>query len=86
MKIVHTIQDLKAELNKDIEAKNRNEQISNIKKGVEYDRAVSKEIKDYCNKKLAKYMIPKEFVVRDELPKTLVGKVNYKELEKENNK
>ena len=33
-----------------------------------------------------KYMIPKEFVVRDELPKTLVGKVNYKELEKENNK
>ena len=57
-----------------------------LKKGVEYDRAVSKEIKDYCNKKLAKYMIPKEFVVRDKLPKTLVGKVNYKELEKENNK
>ena len=55
-----------------------------LKKGVEYDRSVIKEIKDYCNKKLAKYMIPKDFVIRDELPKTLVGKVNYKELEKEN--
>ena len=57
-----------------------------LKKGVEYDRNVIKEIKDYCNKKLAKYMIPKDFVIREELPKTLVGKVNYKELEKENNK
>lgn len=57
-----------------------------LKKGVEYDRGVIKELKEYCEKRLAKYMIPKEFVVRDELPKTLVGKVNYKELEKENNK
>lgn len=28
-------------------------------------------------------MIPKYFVIRKELPKTLVGKINYKELEKE---
>ena len=28
-------------------------------------------------------MIPKEFVFRDSLPKTLIGKVNYRELEKE---
>lgn len=55
-----------------------------LKKGIEADRKVIKEIKEYCNKKLAKYMIPKYFVFRDELPKTLVGKVNYKELEKEN--
>ena len=34
-------------------------------------------------------MIPKEFVFRESLPKTLIGKVNYRELEaeeKENSK
>jgi acyl-coenzyme A synthetase/AMP-(fatty) acid ligase len=28
-------------------------------------------------------MIPKEFVFRESLPKTMIGKVNYRELEKE---
>ena len=32
---------------------------------------------------LAKYMIPKKFEFRESLPKTMVGKVNYRELEKE---
>jgi len=30
-------------------------------------------------------MLPKEYVFRESLPKTLIGKVNYRELEKENN-
>ena len=55
-----------------------------LKNDVENNRNILKEIKDYCNKELSKYMIPKEFVIREELPKTLVGKINYKELEKEN--
>ena len=54
-----------------------------LKKGVEYSPDLLKDIKDYCSKNLAKYMIPKEFVFRDSLPKTLIGKVNYRELEKE---
>ena len=31
-------------------------------------------------------MIPKEFEFRESLPKTMIGKVNYRELEKENKK
>lgn len=54
-----------------------------LKKGVESNSEVLKDIKEYCAKNLAKYMIPKEFVFRDTLPKTLIGKVNYRELEKE---
>ncbi len=41
------------------------------------------EIKEYCEKNLAKYMIPKEFVYRESLPKTMIGKVDYKQLENE---
>lgn len=44
---------------------------------------IKKDIKDYCNKNLAAYMVPKEFVFRTSLPKTMIGKVNYRELEKE---
>ena len=54
-----------------------------LKKGIEAHQEVEKELKEYCEKNLAKYMIPKKFEFRESLPKTMVGKVNYKELEKE---
>lgn len=54
-----------------------------LKKGVDVNSDILKDIKEHCNKNLAKYMIPKEFVFRDSLPKTIIGKVNYRELEKE---
>lgn len=54
-----------------------------LKKGEEANSLVLKDIKEHCNKNLAKYMMPKEFVFRDSLPKTMIGKVNYRELEKE---
>ena len=38
---------------------------------------------DYCRKNIAKYAMPYEIEFRDELPKTLVGKVAYKILEEE---
>lgn len=41
------------------------------------------DIREYCEKNLAKYMIPKDFVFRESLPKTMVGKVDYRTLEKE---
>ena len=41
------------------------------------------EIKEYCEKNLSKYMIPKDFVYRESLPKTMVGKVDYHKLEQE---
>jgi long-chain acyl-CoA synthetase len=40
-------------------------------------------ILSYCRKNIAKYAMPKEIEFRDELPKTLVGKVAYRQLEEE---
>ena len=42
---------------------------------------VKNEIKAYCKKNLAKYMIPGEFVYRKKLPKTKLGKIDFKKLE-----
>ncbi len=57
-----------------------------LKEGVIGDAQKKLDIKEYCAKNMAKYMIPKEIEFRDSLPKTMVGKVDYKELEKENEK
>lgn len=46
-----------------------------------YSLFVKNEIKQYCKKNLAKYMIPKEFVYRKKLPKTKLGKVDFKKLQ-----
>lgn len=53
-----------------------------LKDNVEKTSELKKEIREYCTKNLAKYMIPKEFVFKDELPKTMIGKVDYRALEK----
>lgn len=42
---------------------------------------VKSDIKNYCKKNLAKYMIPQEFVFRKQLPKTKLGKVDFKKLQ-----
>ncbi len=44
---------------------------------------VKKEVKELCEKNLAKFSVPKDFEFRKSLPKTLIGKVNYRQLEKE---
>ena len=41
------------------------------------------QILDYCSKHIAKYAMPREIEFRTELPKTLVGKVAYRQLEEE---
>ena len=43
------------------------------------------EILAYCEKRIAKYAMPREIEFRTELPKTLVGKVAYRVLEEEAN-
>ena len=53
------------------------------KPGVPADDVTRAEIMDYCKKNLAKYELPREIEFRDELPKTLVGKVAYRQLESE---
>ena len=40
---------------------------------------------DYCKKNIAKYALPYDIEFREQLPKTLVGKVAYRVLEEEEN-
>lgn len=57
-----------------------------LKDNVVGDESVRQEIFDYLRKHVAKYSMPYEIEFRDELPKTLVGKVAYRVLEDEENK
>ena len=54
-----------------------------LKDGVKPSKDVEKSIRLYCEKNLARYSLPAVYEFRDSLPKTLVGKVAYRELEKE---
>ncbi len=42
------------------------------------------ELKEYCRERLTAYKVPKQFVFRDELPKSNVGKILRRELRDEN--
>ncbi len=48
--------------------------------------SLKKSIKEHCEMNLAAYAIPKEFDFRQSLPKTLLGKVDYRKLESEHEK
>ena len=54
-----------------------------LKPGVPADDETRKAIMDYASKRIAKYAMPKELEFRETLPKTLVGKVAYRQLEEE---
>ncbi len=54
-----------------------------LKPGFSPTDEIKESIKAHCEKSIAKYALPREYEYRDNLPKTLVGKVAYRELEKE---
>ena len=54
-----------------------------LRAGVKESSKLKKEIKELCKDNLAAYSIPKDFEFRDSLPKTLLNKVDFKKLEKE---
>jgi len=54
-----------------------------LKPGYEAGEKTKQELLDYCRKNIAKYAMPYDIEFRDELPKTLVGKVAYRILEEE---
>jgi len=54
-----------------------------LKPGFTPSDEIKESIKAHCAKSIAKYALPSEYEFRDNLPKTLVGKVAYRELEKE---
>ena len=45
--------------------------------------ATRNELLDYCRKHIAKYAMPYDIEFREDMPKTLVGKVAYRQLEEE---
>ncbi len=56
-----------------------------LQPGIEPTEAVKQELLDYCREHIAKYAMPYDIEFREELPKTLVGKVAYRVLEEEAN-
>ena len=44
---------------------------------------MKKQLLEYCSKHVAKYAMPYDIEFRQDLPKTLVGKVAYRVLEQE---
>ena len=54
-----------------------------LRPGFEANDETKKELLDYCRQHIAKYAMPYDIEFRDELPKTLVGKVAYRILEEE---
>ena len=51
--------------------------------GVKPDKAVRDELLAYCRRHIAKYAMPYDMEFKDDMPKTLVGKVAYRVLEEE---
>jgi long-chain acyl-CoA synthetase len=54
-----------------------------LEKGYETSNELQNELLACCKEYLSKFSIPREFIFRDELPLTKVGKISYTELEKE---
>ena len=54
-----------------------------LKPGIRPTDEVKEQILEHCRKNIAKYALPREIEFRDQLPKTLVGKVAYRVLEEE---
>ena len=51
--------------------------------GIPATDATRNELLDYCRKHIAKYAMPYDIEFREDMPKTLVGKVAYRQLEEE---
>jgi len=51
--------------------------------GVPANDATKQTLMEYCRKNIARYALPYDIEFRDDMPKTLVGKVAYRKLEEE---
>ncbi len=54
-----------------------------LAKGVPANEETKRTLMDYCRKNIAKYAMPYDIEFKDDMPKTLVGKVAYRVLEEE---
>lgn len=55
-----------------------------LKKGYRESSSLKNELLELCAKNLSNYSIPKEWEFRKSLPKTIVGKVDFRKLQEEN--
>ncbi len=55
-----------------------------LKQGYKETPKLREEINELCKKNLAAYSIPKEYEFRKSLPKTMIGKVDFRKLQQEN--
>ena len=54
-----------------------------LKKGYKLNDELKEELIHHCKKSLAYYSVPKEFEQLDRLPKTMIGKVDFKKLKED---
>ncbi len=54
-----------------------------LKKGYKLNDELKEDLIKHCRKSLAAYSIPKEFEQLDRLPKTMIGKVDFKKLKED---
>ena len=54
-----------------------------LKDGYKDTLKIKKEIKELCEEHIPKYSLPYEYEYRESLPTTLIGKIDYKKLERE---
>lgn len=52
-----------------------------LKEGIKCTSEVEREIRTYCRKNITKYKQPFKYEFRDSLPKTKIGKIDYRKLE-----
>ena len=53
-----------------------------LKKNIKLTEEVKNNIVEYAKKNIVKYALPKEYEYVDDIPKTAIGKVDYRKLEK----
>ena len=54
-----------------------------LKPGIPANAEIRQQLMDYCRKHIAKFAMPYDIEFKDDMPKTLVGKVAYRVLEEE---
>ena len=57
-----------------------------LKKNIKLTEEVKNNIVEYAKKNIVKYALPKEYEYVDSIPKTSIGKVDYKKLETKEDK
>ena len=81
-KTIHISLDNKS-INRGIKEMQKYKAFVKLAAGYKPDEETKNLILAYCRKHIAKYSMPYDIEFREDMPKTLVGKVAYRQLEEE---